>query len=123
MKDEDGNELNGSHKLDFISEEEYIDIVDNRIDPNNDLLEDSDPNKFIAKMGAEASYVLLQNLDLDQLSYDLRDQASTEGSVQRKTEALKRLQVVEAFRNSRGENGDENRPEWMIMKILPVTPP
>ena len=123
VKDEDGNELNGSHKLDFISEEEYIDIVDNRIDPNNDLLEDSDPNKFIAKMGAEAIYVLLQNLDLDQLSYDLRDQASTEGSVQRKTEALKRLQVVEAFRNSRGENGDENRPEWMIMKILPVTPP
>ena len=122
-KDDDGNELNGSHRLDFISEEEYIDIVDNRLDPNNDLLEDTDPNKFIAKMGAEAIYILLQNLDLDTLSYELRDQASTEGSVQRKTEALKRLQVVEAFRNSRGENGDQNRPEWMIMKILPVTPP
>ena len=123
VKDEDGNELNGSHKLDFISEEEYIDIIDNRIDANNDLLEDSDPNKFIAKMGAEAIYVLLRDLDLDTLSYELRDQASNEGSVQRKTEALKRLQVVEAFRNSRGENGDQNRPEWMIMKILPVTPP
>ena len=122
-KDEDGNELNGSHKLDFITEEEYIDIIDNRIDANNDMLEDSDPKKFIAKMGAEAIYILLQNLDLDTLSYELRDQASNEGSVQRKSEALKRLQVVEAFRNSRGESGEENRPEWMIMKILPVTPP
>ncbi|MCR5068949.1 MAG: DNA-directed RNA polymerase subunit beta', partial [Prevotella sp.] len=123
VKNEEGDELNGSHRLDFISEEEYIDIVDNRLSPNNDLLEDTDPNKFIAKMGAEAICILLQNLDLDALSYELRDQASSEGSVQRKTEALKRLQVVEAFRNSRGENGDQNRPEWMIMKILPVTPP
>ncbi len=122
-KDDENNELNGSHRLDFISEEEYIDIVDNRLDPNNDLLEDTDPNKFIAKMGAEAIYELLANLDLDTLSYELRNQASNEASVQRKTEALKRLQVVEAFRNSRGENGDQNRPEWMIMKILPVTPP
>ena len=122
-KGEAGEELNGSHKLDFLTEEEYIDIVDNRLDSNNDLLEDSDPKKFIAKMGAEAIYILLQQLDLDQLSYDLRDMASNEGSVQRKTEALKRLQVVEAFRNSRGELGDQNRPEWMIMKILPVTPP
>ena len=122
-KDENGDELNGSHKLDFITEEEYIDIIDNRIDPNNDMLEDTDPKKFIAKMGAEAIYILLQQLDLDTLSYELRDQASNEGSVQRKSEALKRLQVVEAFRNSRGESGEENRPEWMIMKILPVTPP
>ena len=122
-KDENGDELNGSHKLDFITEEEYIDIIDHRINPNNDMLEDTDPNKFIAKMGAEAIYILLQQLDLDTLSYELRDQASNEGSVQRKSEALKRLQVVEAFRNSRGENGDQNRPEWMIMKILPVTPP
>ena len=122
-KNEEGDELNGSHALDFITEEEYIDIIDNRIDINNDMLEDSDPNKFIAKMGAEAIYILLQNLDLDKLSYELRDQASTEGSVQRKTEALKRLQVVEAFRSSRGPEGDQNRPEWMVMKILPVTPP
>ena len=122
-KDDEGNELNGSHDLDFITEEEYIDIVDNHLDPNNDLLDDNDPNKFIAKMGAEAIYILLQNIDLDKLSYELRDQASNEGSVQRKTEALKRLQVVEAFRNSRGPEGNDNRPEWMIMKILPVTPP
>ena len=122
-KDEEGNDLNGSHALDFISEEEYIDIVDNRLDANNDLLDDSDPNKFIAKMGAEAIYDLLKNVDLDALSYQLRDQASTEGSAQRKAEALKRLQVVEAFRNSRGPEGNDNRPEWMIMKILPVTPP
>ena len=122
-KNEDGTDLNGSHRLDFITEEEYIDIVDNHLDENNDYLDDSDPNKFIAKMGAEAIYILLKNLDLDTLSYELRDQANREGSVQRRTEALKRLQVVEAFRNSRGPEGNDNRPEWMIMKILPVTPP
>ena len=122
-KDETGEELNGSHRLDFITEEEYIDIVDNRLGASNYNLEDSDPKKFIAKMGAVAIYELLANLDLDALSYELRDQASNEGSVQRKTEALKRLQVVEAFRSSRGEDGTKNRPEWMIMKILPVTPP
>ena len=123
VKDENGDELNGSHRLDFITEEEYIDIVDNRLSSSNYSLEDSDPKKFVAKMGAEAIYELLAGLDLDALSYELRDQASNEGSVQRKTEALKRLQVVEAFRSSRGEDGMQNRPEWMIMKILPVTPP
>ena len=122
-KDENGDELNGSHRLDFITEEEYIDIVDNRLSSSNYSLEDSDPKKFVAKMGAEAIYELLAGLDLDALSYELRDQASNEGSAQRKTEALKRLQVVEAFRASRGEDGMQNRPEWMIMKILPVTPP
>ena len=122
-KDENGDELNGSHRLDFITEEEYIDIVDNRLNSSNYALEDSDPKKFVAKMGAEAIYELLAGLDLDALSYELRDQASNEGSAQRKTEALKRLQVVEAFRASRGEDGMQNRPEWMIMKILPVTPP
>ena len=123
VKDENGDELNGSHRLDFITEEEYIDIVDNRLSSSNYSLEDSDPKKFVAKMGAEAIYELLAGLDLDALSYELRDQASNEGSAQRKTEALKRLQVVEAFRSSRGEDGMQNRPEWMIMKILPVTPP
>ena len=123
VKDENGDELNGSHRLDFITEEEYIDIVDNRLSSSNYSLEDSDPKKFVAKMGAEAIYELLAGLDLDALSYELRDQASNEGSAQRKTEALKRLQVVEAFRASRGEDGMQNRPEWMIMKILPVTPP
>ena len=93
-KDEDNNELNGSHRLDFITEEEYIDIVDNRLDPNNDLLEDSDPKKFIAKMGAEAVYDMLARLDLDSLSYELRNRAETDSSQQRKAEALKRLQVV-----------------------------
>ena len=122
-KDDNGDELNGSHRLDFITEEEYIDIVDNRLNASNYSLEDSDPKKFVAKMGAEAIYELLAGLDLDALSYELRDQASNEGSAQRKTEALKRLQVVEAFRASRGEDGMQNRPEWMIMKILPVTPP
>ena len=118
-KDADGMELNGSHKMDLLTEDEYLDILDNRIDPNNDYLDDSDPNKFIAKMGAEAIYDLLVNIDLDGLSYELRDRANNDGSQQRKTEALKRLQVVEAFRASK----DVNKPEWMIMKIIPVTPP
>ena len=117
--DNDGLEYNGSHKMDLLSEEEYMDIIENKLDNNNDYLDDSDPNKFIAKMGAEAVYDLLANLDLDSLSYELRDRANNDSSQQRKTEALKRLQVVEAFRSSRGVN----RPEWMIMKIIPVTPP
>ena len=117
-KDGEGNELNGSHRMDLLSEEEYIDIIDN-LPKDNEYLEDSDPNKFIAKMGAEAIYDLLATLDLDALSYELRDRANSDSSQQRKTEALKRLQVVEAFRSSL----DINRPEWMIMKIIPVTPP
>ncbi len=115
----DGLEINGSHKYDLLSEEEYLDITENRLGNDNYLLEDTDPNKFIAKMGAEAVYDLLANLDLDKLSYELRDIASQEGSQQRKSEALKRLRIVEAFRSSK----DVNRPEWMIMKVLPVTPP
>ena len=119
-KNEDGTEdMNGSHALDLITEEEYINIVDNHLDPNNDYLDDNDPNKFIAKMGAEAVYDLLANLDLDALSYELRDRANNDAAQQRKTEALKRLQVVEAFRSSK----EINRPEWMIMKIIPVIPP
>ena len=117
--DEDGNELNGSHKMDLLTEEEYMDILDNKIGISNDYLEDSDPNKFIAKMGAEAIYDLLANIDLDAPSYELRDRANYDSAQQRKTEALKRLQVVEAFRGSK----DMNRPEWMIMKIIPVIPP
>ena len=117
-KDAEGNEINGSHKYDLLTEEELADLLP-MLDPNNDLLEDTDPNKFVAKMGAEAVYELLATLDLDAISYELRDRASNDSSQQRKTEALKRLQVVEAFRASR----DINRPEWMVMKIIPVTPP
>ena len=120
-KDADGNDAIGSNMYDLLSEEEYNDIVDNKISPENDYLDDSDPNKFIAKMGAEAIYDLLIRLDLDSLSYELRDRANSDSSMQRKNEALKRLQVVEAFRSS-VEKGI-NRPEWMIMKIIPVTPP
>ena len=120
-KDGEGNDALGANKFDLLSEEEYNDIVDNYIPQENDYLDDSDPNKFIAKMGAEAIYQLLSELDLDSLSYELRDRANTDSSVQRKNEALKRLQVVEAFRQS-VEKG-VNRPEWMIMKIIPVTPP
>ena len=120
-KDGDGNDVIGSNMYDLLSEEEYNEIIDSKISPDNDYLDDSDPNKFIAKMGAEAIYDLLVRLDLDSLSYELRDRANSDSSVQRKNEALKRLQVVESFRQS-VEKGI-NRPEWMIMKIIPVTPP
>ncbi len=103
---------------DLLSEEEYLNIMDS-LPREIQMLEDTDPNKFIAKMGAEAIYDLLSRLDLDELSYDLRHRASTDGSQQRKTEALKRLQVVESFRASKGRN----RPEWMILKVIPVIPP
>ncbi|WP_314715476.1 DNA-directed RNA polymerase subunit beta', partial [Segatella salivae] len=114
-----GEEINGSHKFDLLSEDEYLDILDNRLPEGNERLDNSDPKKFIAKMGAEAIYDLLANIDLDRLAGELRDRATTDSSQQRKTEALKRLQIVEAFRQSEGIN----RPEWMIMKIIPVTPP
>ena len=105
-------------ELDLLSEEEYLDILDS-LPRENQLLEDTDPNKFIAKIGAEAVYDLLARLDLDSLSYELRHRANTDTSQQRKNEALKRLQVVESFRASRGRN----KPEWMIMKVIPVIPP
>ena len=117
--DSEGNDILGSKAYDLLSEDEYNDILDNKIPQDNYLLDDSDPNKFIAKMGAEAIQDLLSRIDLDSLSYELRDRANSDSSMQRKNEALKRLQVVEAFRGSK----DINRPEWMIMKILPVIPP
>ncbi|MBN9294959.1 MAG: DNA-directed RNA polymerase subunit beta' [Flavobacteriia bacterium] len=106
--------------LDFLTEEEYLDILD-ALPKENQYLEDSDPNKFIAKMGAEALHDLLKRLDLDALSYDLRHRANNETSVQRKNEALKRLQVVESMRESKNRLG--NNPEWMIVKVVPVIPP
>ena len=107
-------------KLDFLTEEEYLDIVDT-LPQDNQYLEDTDPNKFIAKMGAECLIDLLARIDLDDLSYKLRHKANTETSKQRKNEALKRLNVVESFRES--QNNRENKPEWMIMKVIPVIPP
>ena len=104
--------------LDFLSEEEYLNILEN-LPKENQYLEDTDPNKFIAKMGAEALYDLLARIDLDELSYSLRHKANNETSQQRRNEALKRLNVVEAFRGSKSRN----RPEWMIMKVAPVIPP
>ena len=118
-KDSEGNDALGANVYDLLSEDEYNEIVENKIPADNEFLDDSDPNKFIAKMGAEAIYDLLIRLDLDSLSYELRDRANSDSSQQRKNEALKRLQVVEAFRGSK----DVNHPEWMIMKIIPVTPP
>ena len=107
-------------KMDFLSEEEYLDIMD-VLPQENQYLDDSDPEKFIAKMGAECLIELLSRIDLDELSFELRNKANTETSKQRKTEALKRLQVVESFREANLNR--ENLPEWMIMKAIPVIPP
>ncbi len=115
--DSEGNPLN---KMDFLTEEEYLNIMET-LPAENQFLEDSDPNKFIAKMGAECLIELLSRIDLDDLSYELRHKANNETSKQRKTEALKRLQVVESLRE--GNLNKENRPEWMILKVIPVIPP
>ncbi len=111
-------EADGIKEMDFLTEEEYLDIIDS-LPVGNQTLEDTDPNKFIAKMGADAVHDILARLQLDELSFDLRDKANKETSQQRKNEALKRLSVVEAFRASK----DKNRPEWMIVKVIPVIPP
>ncbi len=107
-------------KMDFLTEEEYLNIME-ALPQENQYLEDSDPNKFIAKMGAECLIELLSRINLEELSFELRHKANTETSKQRKTEALKRLQVVEALKD--GNQNRENKPEWMIMKAIPVIPP
>jgi len=113
-------QADGINYLDFLSEEEYFDIME-KIPQENQYLDDTDPNKFVAKMGAEALAELLSRIDLDKESYDLRNKANTETSQQRKAEALKRLQVFESFRDA--QKRLENRPEWMIVKVVPVIPP
>src|SRR5436190_4333486 len=113
-------EEDGINRLDFLTEEEYLDIVD-KLPRENQLLDDNDPKKFIAKMGADALEMLLSRVKLNELSYELRHQAATDTSQQRKAEALKRLKVVEAFRDA--NTRVENRPEWMIIKMVPVIPP
>ena len=113
-------ESDGINAMDFLTEEEYLDVLDT-LPKENQYLDDKDPQKFVAKMGAEALEELLRRIDLDQLSYNLRHQAANETSQQRKNEALKRLQVVEAFRDAKTRI--ENSPEWMIVKIVPVIPP
>ncbi|WP_452227976.1 MULTISPECIES: DNA-directed RNA polymerase subunit beta' [unclassified Lacinutrix] len=107
-------------KMDFLTEEEYLNILET-LPQENQYLDDTDPNKFLAKMGAECLIDLLARINLETLSYELRHKANTETSKQRKTEALKRLQVVEALKDS-NENR-ENRPEWMILKVVPIIPP
>jgi len=114
-KNSDGEPL---QTLDFLSEDEYLDVLET-LPKENQYLDDDDSNKFIAKMGAEALYQLLAKIDLDDLAFSLRYKANTETSQQRKNEALKRLNVVEAFRTSKGRN----KPEWMVVKVIPVIPP
>ncbi|MFM8740755.1 MAG: DNA-directed RNA polymerase subunit beta', partial [Cytophagales bacterium] len=113
-------EEDGVNRLDFLTEEEYLDIVD-KLPRENQLLDDNDPKKFIAKMGADALEMLLGRVKLDELSYELRHQAATDTSQQRKAEALKRLKVVEAFRDANSRV--ENKPQWMTIKMVPVIPP
>jgi len=113
-------EEDGINRLDFLTEEEYLDIVD-KLPRENQMLDDTDPKKFIAKMGADALEMLLSRVKLNELSYELRHQAATDTSQQRKAEALKRLKVVEAFRDA--NTRVENRPQWMIIKMVPVIPP
>jgi len=110
----------GMEYMQFLTEEEYLQVLEN-LPKENQYLEDTDPNKFIAKMGAEALYMLLTRLNLDELSFDLRHKANTETSQQRKNEALKRLQVVESFRSA--NLTIENNPGWMILRVIPVIPP
>ncbi len=116
-KNEEGEPV---QKMDFLTEEEYLNILDS-LPQENLYLDDTDPNKFIAKMGAECLIEILRRIDLDALSYELRHKANNETSKQRKTEALKRLQVVESFRDA--NKNRENHPEWMILKVVPVIPP
>ncbi len=113
-------EEDGVSKNDLLTEEEYFEVLES-LPKDNQALDDEDPNKFIAKMGAEAVKDLLSRLELDDLSYALRHQAATETSQQRKSEALKRLRVVEAFRDAASRV--ENKPEWTIIQYLPVIPP
>ena len=113
-------EEDGLTRMDYLTEDEYLDILD-KLPRENQMLDDDDPEKFIAKMGAEALEMLLARINLDELSYDLRHQAATDTSQQRKAEALKRLRVVEAFRDARTRI--ENRPEWMVIRMVPVIPP
>ena len=116
----DDKDKEGVQRLTFLTEEQYFEILD-QIPAENRLLEDSDPNKFIAKMGAEALYDMLAKIDLDKEAAELREKAAVEHSQQRKQDILKRLQVFESFRDSRKRA--ENKPEWMIVKTIPVTPP
>ena len=111
-----GEDVVENHML--LDEDQYLELLD-RLPQGNEYLDDNDPQKFIAKMGAEAVYDMLTKINLDELSYELRDRAQKDGSQQRKAEALKRLQVVESFRASK----NRNRPEWMVLKVIPVTPP
>ncbi len=110
----------GQNYGDLLTEEEYLDILDT-LPKDNQYLPDEDPNKFIAKMGAEAVSDLLSRIDLDQLSFDLRNAAATETSQQRKADALKRLSVVESFRDA--QTRIANQPQWMVMQYIPVIPP
>jgi DNA-directed RNA polymerase subunit beta' len=110
----------GIQKQDLITEDQYLEIMAS-LPENNHHLEDSDPKKFIAKMGGDAIKDLLRRVNVEELAMELRAEVKTETSVQKKTEALKRLRVIEAFRKS--DESAPNRPEWMVLDVIPVIPP
>ena len=110
----------GISKMDLLTEEEYLEILET-LPKDNQLFDDTHPDKFVAKMGADAVFSLLSTLNLDDLSAQLRHEAATEASQQKKADANKRLRVVEAFREGLESAGQ--RPEWSVIQYLPVVPP
>ncbi len=104
-------------KMDLLSEDEYLEYYAENPEQYN--MEAENPDKFVAGMGAEAIYELLKEIDVDALAMELRLKMVRETSQQRKAEALKRLNIVKWFQDSKGIN----RPEWMILKVIPVIPP
>lgn len=104
----------------LLSEDQYFEVLDNVPAAYRDL-PDTDPKKFIAKMGGEAIEMLLSRVNIEELAINLRQAALTETSSQRKQDALKRLKVVDAFRTQ--EEKIENQPKWMVMRVVPIIPP
>ncbi|MCH7974530.1 MAG: DNA-directed RNA polymerase subunit beta', partial [Bacteroidetes bacterium] len=110
----------GLNRMDLISEDQYYEVF-NSLPHDNEKLDDDDPNKFIAKIGGDAVKEILSNTDIAQLSTELREQLEVETSQQKKTDLLKRLRVIEAFKEE--ESKVENKPEWMVLDYIQIIPP
>ncbi|MBI5808715.1 MAG: DNA-directed RNA polymerase subunit beta' [Ignavibacteriales bacterium] len=110
----------GLNKLDLISEDQYYEIL-NSLPHDNDALDDKDPKKFVARIGGDAVKELLKEIDIENLFHELKAQLAQDISQQKRTDILKRLRVLEAFREKEGKI--PNKPEWMVMNVIPVIPP
>jgi DNA-directed RNA polymerase subunit beta' len=110
----------GLSKKDLISEDQYFEVL-NSLPAGNEKLNDDDPKKFVAKIGGEAVKEILKNTDIEKLSKELREQLKVETSQQKKADLLKRLRVLEAFKEE--ETKVPNKPEWMVLGYIPVIPP